>query len=121
MEAHNVSDSSSTSSSSPSTGATPNVAVSISSSANENHNNFIRSRTSRPTSPWMKITMLFSTIENEITPATRAALHLHYAAFRRREITRQELIGRIRVLIGDGLLRSTIRRFGNGQSFILIH
>ncbi|KAK1288492.1 hypothetical protein QJS10_CPB19g01713 [Acorus calamus] len=47
-------------------------------------------------------------------PATRLYQDPHPPLKTRREISRQELIGRIRVLIGDGLLRTAIRRFRNG-------
>ncbi|XP_077234586.1 uncharacterized protein LOC143876780 [Tasmannia lanceolata] len=63
-----------------------------------------------PTSPWMPIPMLLAAIQNSISPSAKDALDLHYDAFKNKIITREELIKRVRLIVGDKLLTSTLQR-----------
>ncbi|KAL5551057.1 hypothetical protein UlMin_001233 [Ulmus minor] len=69
------------------------------------------SSTSRaPRSPWMPFPKLFAAIANEVPPKDMELVNKHYELFRAKEITREDFIKRLRVIVGDTLLRSTITK-----------
>ncbi|KAM1877995.1 hypothetical protein FF1_040018 [Malus domestica] len=61
-----------------------------------------------PKSPWMPFPMLFSAIENKVPPEDMKQVNVHYDLFRERKITRDEFVKKLRLVVGDTLLRSTI-------------
>lgn len=63
-----------------------------------------------PTSPWMSFTGLFAEIQDEICPIARELLALHYDELKKKIITREELVKKIRTIVGDELLRSTLTK-----------
>ncbi|XP_020090039.1 inactive poly [ADP-ribose] polymerase RCD1-like isoform X1 [Ananas comosus] len=69
-----------------------------------------------PSSPWMPFTVLFAEIENSISPIARELLFHHYEEFKRKIITREQLVKNIRVLVGDKLLISTLTRLQRSPS-----
>ncbi|KAL4196069.1 hypothetical protein AMTRI_Chr04g181500 [Amborella trichopoda] len=71
-----------------------------------------------PTSAWMPFPVLFAAIEKNISPVDKDLLDRYYTDFKTKKITREELIKKLRLVIGDKLLISTLknlqgRRAGN--------
>ncbi|WOL19519.1 inactive poly [Canna indica] len=63
-----------------------------------------------PTSPWMPFSMLFAAISTKVPPGDMDLVHNHYDDFKKRKINRIDLVKRLRQIIGDKLLVSTIMR-----------
>ncbi|KAL2545463.1 Inactive poly [ADP-ribose] polymerase RCD1 [Forsythia ovata] len=61
-----------------------------------------------PKSPWMPFAMLFEAISNKVSPKEMKLVHSQYALFRSKKITRDEFIRKLRLRVGDQLLKSTI-------------
>ncbi|KAI7729033.1 hypothetical protein M8C21_021856 [Ambrosia artemisiifolia] len=61
-----------------------------------------------PKSPWMPFCMLFEAISPKVAPNDMRVLHIFYEAFRAKKINRDEFIRKLRSLVGDQILRSTI-------------
>ncbi|KAF3449332.1 hypothetical protein FNV43_RR10060 [Rhamnella rubrinervis] len=61
-----------------------------------------------PKSPWMPFAKLFESISKDIAPDDMKLVTGHYELFRRKEISRDDFIKRLRSITGDKLLRSTI-------------
>lgn len=69
------------------------------------------SSTSRiPKSPWMPFPTLFSAISSEVPPKEMDLVNKHYELFRAKKITRDEFVKKLRLIVGDTLLRSTITK-----------
>ncbi|KAB1216084.1 Inactive poly [ADP-ribose] polymerase RCD1 [Morella rubra] len=66
------------------------------------------STTRAPKSPWMPFPMLFTAISNKVSPKTMELINMHYDSFRAKNIGRDEFIKRLRLIVGDTLLKSTI-------------
>ncbi|XP_077237718.1 WWE protein-protein interaction domain protein family [Tasmannia lanceolata] len=75
----------------------------------ENVKGLVSSVQKPPTSPWMPFPMLFAAISNKISPEDKNLVDRHYDEFKRRKISRDELIRKLRLIVGDNLLRSTIK------------
>uniref|UniRef100_A0A1D1Z3Y0 Inactive poly [ADP-ribose] polymerase RCD1 n=1 Tax=Anthurium amnicola TaxID=1678845 RepID=A0A1D1Z3Y0_9ARAE len=63
-----------------------------------------------PTSPWMPFSMLFAAVSTKITPQDMDMVNIHYDEFRRKQLSRIDLIKKLRQIVGDKLLLSTIMR-----------
>ncbi|KAJ1698878.1 hypothetical protein LUZ63_007390 [Rhynchospora breviuscula] len=63
-----------------------------------------------PKSPWMSFSNLFAEIQDEICPVARELLSFHYDELKDRKITREDLVKKIRVIVGDQLLRATLTK-----------
>ncbi|CAA2992706.1 inactive poly [ADP-ribose] polymerase RCD1-like isoform X1 [Olea europaea subsp. europaea] len=61
-----------------------------------------------PKSPWMPFAMLFEAISNKVSPKEMTLVHSQYALFRIKKITRDEFIRKLRLIVGDQLLKSSI-------------
>ncbi|XP_074326298.1 inactive poly [ADP-ribose] polymerase RCD1-like [Apium graveolens] len=61
-----------------------------------------------PKSPWMPFPMLFAAISNKISPSKMNQVSSNFELFRSKEISREEFVKRLRVIVGDALLRSSI-------------
>ncbi|KAM5551102.1 hypothetical protein ABKV19_026100 [Rosa sericea] len=61
-----------------------------------------------PKSPWMPFPMLFAAIASKIPPKDMEQVNVHYDFFRAKKITREEFVEKLRLTVGDSLLRSTI-------------
>ncbi|EXB66504.1 Inactive poly [ADP-ribose] polymerase RCD1 [Morus notabilis] len=69
------------------------------------------SSTSRiPRSPWMPFPMLFAAISSEVPPKDMELVNKHYELFRAKKITRDEFVKKLRLIVGDTLLRTTITK-----------
>lgn len=63
-----------------------------------------------PKSPWMPFPMLFAAISKEVLPKDMDLVNKHYELFRAKEIMRDEFVKKLRLIVGDSLLRSTITK-----------
>ncbi|KAJ6805048.1 inactive poly [ADP-ribose] polymerase RCD1 [Iris pallida] len=63
-----------------------------------------------PTSPWMPFSMLFAAISTKVSAEDMDLVNIQYEAFKGRKISRIDLVKKLRQIIGDKLLISTIIR-----------
>ncbi|XP_072952917.1 inactive poly [ADP-ribose] polymerase RCD1-like [Typha angustifolia] len=63
-----------------------------------------------PTSPWIPFKVLFDEIQDSISPISRELLFHHHKELEGKIITREELVKKIRIIVGDKLLISTLER-----------
>ncbi|CAL9138415.1 unnamed protein product [Musa acuminata var. zebrina] len=63
-----------------------------------------------PSSPWMPFSMLFAAISTKLPQGDMDLVHTHYDDFKKRKISRIDLVKKLRQIIGDKLLVSTIMR-----------
>ncbi|XP_022159742.1 inactive poly [ADP-ribose] polymerase RCD1-like isoform X2 [Momordica charantia] len=61
-----------------------------------------------PKSPWMPFSKLFNAISKEVSLNDMKLVNGHYGLFREKKISRDEFISRLRSIVGDPLLRSTL-------------
>ncbi|GMJ00234.1 RADICAL-INDUCED CELL DEATH1, ARABIDOPSIS THALIANA P8 (INTERACTING PROTEIN), REDOX IMBALANCED 1 [Hibiscus trionum] len=61
-----------------------------------------------PKSPWMPFPMLFAAISNKIPCTDMEQVTNHYELFRAKKVTRDDFVKKLRLIVGDSLLRSTI-------------
>ncbi|XP_009769814.1 inactive poly [ADP-ribose] polymerase RCD1-like isoform X1 [Nicotiana tabacum] len=61
-----------------------------------------------PKSPWMPFSMLFGAISAKVAPEDMKLVHAHYDLFRSKKITRNDFIKKLRLIVGDQLLKSTV-------------
>ncbi|KAK1261832.1 Inactive poly [ADP-ribose] polymerase RCD1 [Acorus gramineus] len=61
-----------------------------------------------PTSPWLPFPVLFEAVSSKIPPKDMDLVNNHYDEFKRKEISRDDLIRKLRCIVGDKLLRSTL-------------
>lgn len=67
-------------------------------------------RAPKPTSPWMPFSMLFAAISTKVPAKDMDLVNTYYEEFKKRKINRLELVKKLRDIIGDKLLISTIMR-----------
>ncbi|PON85403.1 Poly(ADP-ribose) polymerase [Trema orientale] len=63
-----------------------------------------------PKSPWMPFPMLFEAVSSEVPPKDMELVNKHYELFRAKKITRDDFVKKLRLIVGDTLLRSTITK-----------
>ncbi|KAK8945734.1 Inactive poly [ADP-ribose] polymerase RCD1 [Platanthera guangdongensis] len=73
-------------------------------------NGQICGRVPKPTSPWMPFSMLFAAISTKVPAKDMDLVIAHYEEFKKRKINRLDLVKKLRQIIGDKLLVSTIVR-----------
>ncbi|KAA8533906.1 hypothetical protein F0562_031423 [Nyssa sinensis] len=61
-----------------------------------------------PKSPWMPFTLLFEAISHQVAPKDMNLVNIYYDLFTSKKINRDDFIKKLRSIVGDGLLRSTI-------------
>ncbi|KAA8533905.1 hypothetical protein F0562_031422 [Nyssa sinensis] len=66
------------------------------------------SSTRTPKSPWMPFPMLFAAISNKVPPKDMELINTNYELFRRKKMSRVGFVRKLRWIVGDTLLRSTI-------------
>lgn len=81
--------------------------VSDSSSARQ----VIQMPTKRPTSPWLSFPALFEEIKEHVSPITMELMLLHFQELKRGVITREEMVKKTRLIIGDQMLISSLTKF----------
>ncbi|XP_024993358.1 inactive poly [ADP-ribose] polymerase RCD1-like isoform X1 [Cynara cardunculus var. scolymus] len=69
----------------------------------------VGSSTSRaPNSPWMPFSKLFEAISDKVAPEDMRLVHVLYESLRGKKTSREEFIRKLRSIVGDQILRSTI-------------
>ncbi|KAJ7953406.1 Poly [ADP-ribose] polymerase [Quillaja saponaria] len=63
-----------------------------------------------PKSPWMPFPMLFASISNKVPSTDMELINTHYEQFRAKKIGRDDFVKKLRFIVGDTLLRSTITK-----------
>ncbi|TKY70053.1 Inactive poly of ADP-ribose polymerase RCD1 [Spatholobus suberectus] len=61
-----------------------------------------------PKSPWMPFPVLFAAIGNQVPPKDMNLIKTHYEQFRSKQISRDDFVKMLRLIVGDALLRATI-------------
>ncbi|MCE3216410.1 hypothetical protein HAX54_006373 [Datura stramonium] len=61
-----------------------------------------------PKSPWMPFSMLFGAISAKVSSKDMKLVHAHYDLFRSKKISRNDFIKKLRLIVGDQLLKSTV-------------
>ncbi|XP_010245245.1 PREDICTED: inactive poly [ADP-ribose] polymerase RCD1-like isoform X2 [Nelumbo nucifera] len=61
-----------------------------------------------PKSPWMPFPMLFDAISNKVPANDMLLVNKHYDLFRHKMINRDDFVKKLRLIVGDTVLRSTI-------------
>ncbi|KAJ4957425.1 hypothetical protein NE237_024536 [Protea cynaroides] len=61
-----------------------------------------------PKSPWMPFPMLFAAISNKVPPKDMKLVNIQYDQFQSKVISRDDFVKKLRCIVGDTLLRSTI-------------
>ncbi|ESQ33589.1 hypothetical protein EUTSA_v10007192mg [Eutrema salsugineum] len=75
--------------------------------------NSVGSSTTRPKSPWMPFPTLFAAISHKIAEKDMSLINADYQQLREKKMTRAEFVKKLRVIVGDDLLRSTITALQN--------
>ncbi|XP_054825358.1 inactive poly [ADP-ribose] polymerase RCD1-like isoform X2 [Prosopis cineraria] len=63
-----------------------------------------------PKSPWMPFSMLFAALSNKVPPMDMKLINAHYEQFRAKKIARDDFVKKLRLIVGDTLLRTTITK-----------
>ncbi|KAK6162187.1 hypothetical protein DH2020_002028 [Rehmannia glutinosa] len=61
-----------------------------------------------PKSPWMPFPMLFAAISSKVTRDSMDLLRTNYALFRNKKMSRDTFVKKLRLIVGDNLLKSAI-------------
>ncbi|XP_062146105.1 inactive poly [ADP-ribose] polymerase RCD1-like isoform X2 [Alnus glutinosa] len=61
-----------------------------------------------PKSKWMPFPLLFEVISKEASPEAMKLVNVHYDQFKSKKISREDFIKKLRSIVGDTLLRSTV-------------
>ncbi|XP_071692590.1 inactive poly [ADP-ribose] polymerase RCD1-like [Rutidosis leptorrhynchoides] len=61
-----------------------------------------------PNSPWMPFSKLFEAISDKVAPDDMKLVHIFYESLKGKKTSREEFIKKLRVIVGDQILRSTI-------------
>ncbi|CAE5959020.1 unnamed protein product [Arabidopsis arenosa] len=75
--------------------------------------NSVGSSTTRPKSPWMPFPTLFAAISHKVAENDMSLINADYQQLRDKKMTRAEFVRKLRVIVGDDLLRSTITTLQN--------
>uniref|UniRef100_UPI001CB98A5F inactive poly [ADP-ribose] polymerase RCD1-like n=1 Tax=Erigeron canadensis TaxID=72917 RepID=UPI001CB98A5F len=69
----------------------------------------VGSSTSRgPKSPWMSFSKLLEAISDKVAPDDLKLVHIYYESLRGKKTSREEFIKKLRSIVGDQILRTTI-------------
>ncbi|XP_035842578.1 inactive poly [ADP-ribose] polymerase RCD1 isoform X3 [Helianthus annuus] len=61
-----------------------------------------------PKSPWMPFSKLFEAISDKVSPDDMKLVHILYESLKGKKTSREEFIRKLRLIVGDQILRSTI-------------
>ncbi|KAG2304246.1 hypothetical protein Bca4012_063157 [Brassica carinata] len=75
--------------------------------------NSVGSSTTKPKSPWMPFPTLFAAISPKIAEKDMSFINADYQLLREKKMTRGEFVRKLRGIVGDDLLRSTITALQN--------
>ncbi|KAM3188815.1 hypothetical protein ACQJBY_067651 [Aegilops geniculata] len=63
-----------------------------------------------PTSPWISFRLLFETIQDNISALARELLYRHYEELKENKITRDEMVKKMMVIVGEKLLLDSLTK-----------
>lgn len=63
-----------------------------------------------PTSPWISFRVLFAMIQENISSVARELLFHHYEELKENEITREEMVKKMIIIVGEKLLLETLKK-----------
>ncbi|MGI4297508.1 hypothetical protein ACR2WD_27680, partial [Klebsiella pneumoniae] len=66
------------------------------------------STTRTPKSPWMPFRMLFAAVANKVPPEAMKLVETNYKLFMGKGISRDDFVQRLRMIVGDDLLKSIL-------------
>ncbi|XP_057478596.1 inactive poly [ADP-ribose] polymerase RCD1-like isoform X3 [Actinidia eriantha] len=66
------------------------------------------STTKTPKSPWMPFRMLFAAVANKVPPEVMKLVETNYKLFMGKTISRDDFVQRLRMIVGDDLLKSIL-------------
>ncbi|KAG2314866.1 hypothetical protein Bca4012_065676 [Brassica carinata] len=69
--------------------------------------------TTKPKSPWMPFPTLFAAISHKVPEKDKSFINADYQQLREKKMTRTEFIRKLRGVVGDDLLRSTLTALEN--------
>ncbi|KAK4261484.1 hypothetical protein QN277_004473 [Acacia crassicarpa] len=61
-----------------------------------------------PKSPWMPFPKLFAAISNKVPSKDMELINVYYEQFRAKKIVRDDFVKKLRLIVGDDLLRTTV-------------
>ncbi|KAJ1431071.1 WWE domain [Sesbania bispinosa] len=61
-----------------------------------------------PKSPWLPFSLLFAAISDKVPPKDMGLIRTHYVQFTSKRISRDDFVKKLRLIVGDTLLRDTI-------------
>ncbi|GAU23332.1 hypothetical protein TSUD_237860, partial [Trifolium subterraneum] len=64
-----------------------------------------------PTSPWMSFPMLFAAIRDKVPAKDMEVINMHYLNFKSKKMSRDDLVKKLKGIVGDALLRDTLTGF----------
>ncbi|OEL32174.1 Inactive poly [ADP-ribose] polymerase RCD1 [Dichanthelium oligosanthes] len=70
-----------------------------------------------PSSPWMPFSMLFAAISTKVPRSDMDLVIRYYEEFKKKKISRSDLVIRMRQIVGDKILVSTVMRLQQKVSF----
>ncbi|RID49808.1 hypothetical protein BRARA_H00584 [Brassica rapa] len=75
--------------------------------------NSVRSSMTKPKSPWMPFPTLFAAISHKVAEKDKPFINADFQQLREKRMTRAEFIRKLRGVVGDDLLRSTLTALEN--------
>uniref|UniRef100_A0A0A9GX92 PARP catalytic domain-containing protein n=1 Tax=Arundo donax TaxID=35708 RepID=A0A0A9GX92_ARUDO len=63
-----------------------------------------------PTSPWTTFKVLFDTIQGSISPVARELLFLHHEELKKNKITREEMVKKMMIIVGEKMLVDSLTK-----------
>ncbi|KAL3499995.1 hypothetical protein ACH5RR_039088 [Cinchona calisaya] len=74
----------------------------------EKASNLVSDSVRTPKSPWMPFPMLFAAISNKVPEEDMNLVQSNYDIFKNKKMSRDDFVKKLRMIVGDSLLRSTI-------------
>ena len=84
-------------------------------------NSVCLSMTKKPKSPWMPFPTLFAAISHKVPEKDKPFISACYQQLREKKMTRAEFIRKLRGVVGDDLLRSTLTALENQNKMKEVH
>lgn len=72
-----------------------------------------------PTSPWISFRVLFAMIQDNISSVAKELLFHHYEELKENEISREEMVKKMIIIVGEKLLLETLKKLHYCVSLLL--
>ncbi|GFZ16594.1 similar to RCD one 1 [Actinidia rufa] len=79
------------------------------------------STTKTPKSPWMPFRMLFAAVANKVPPEVMKLVETNYKLFMGKTISRDDFVQRLRMIVGDDLLKSILTNLQSKVGSLLLN